>query len=83
MAEEEGFEPSESCPSAVFKTAALNHSTILPHLFVYIKYHIKQIFTTAWRKKNCYLVNAPAISSCTVFAKAAGSATGLPSKSNA
>ena len=30
MAEEEGFEPSESCPSAVFKTAALNHSTILP-----------------------------------------------------
>ena|GEM_PF-3573999 len=32
MAEEEGFEPSESCPSAVFKTAALNHSTILPHL---------------------------------------------------
>ena len=30
MAEKEGFEPSESCPSAVFKTAALNHSTILP-----------------------------------------------------
>ena len=34
MAEEEGFEPSESCPSAVFKTAALNHSTILPHTFL-------------------------------------------------
>ena len=30
MAEKEGFEPSESCPSAVFKTAALNHSTISP-----------------------------------------------------
>lgn len=34
MAEEEGFEPSESCPSAVFKTAALNHSTILPQVIL-------------------------------------------------
>ena len=33
MAEKEGFEPSESCPSAVFKTAALNHSTISPRCF--------------------------------------------------
>ena len=30
MAEEEGFEPSVSHPTAVFKTAALNHSTIPP-----------------------------------------------------
>ena len=30
MAEREGFEPSETCASAVFKTAALNHSTIPP-----------------------------------------------------
>ena len=30
MAEREGFEPSETCASAVFKTAALNHSTISP-----------------------------------------------------
>ena len=30
MAEELGFEPREGRPSAVFKTAALNHSTILP-----------------------------------------------------
>ncbi len=30
MAEGVGFEPTEGCPSAVFKTAALNHSTILP-----------------------------------------------------
>ena len=30
MAEREGFEPSVSCPTAVFKTAALNHSTISP-----------------------------------------------------
>ena len=30
MAEEEGFEPSVSFPTAVFKTAALNHSTIPP-----------------------------------------------------
>ena len=34
MAEKEGFEPSESCPSAVFKTAALNHSTILPLVLI-------------------------------------------------
>ncbi len=30
MAEREGFEPSVSYPTAVFKTAALNHSTISP-----------------------------------------------------
>ena len=30
MAEREGFEPSETYASAVFKTAALNHSTISP-----------------------------------------------------
>ncbi len=31
MAEELGFEPRVACATAVFKTAALNHSTILPH----------------------------------------------------
>ena len=31
MAERAGFEPAEACTSAVFKTAALNHSTISPH----------------------------------------------------
>ncbi len=30
MAEEVGFEPTEACTSAVFKTAALNHSATLP-----------------------------------------------------
>ncbi len=30
LAEREGFEPPEACTSAVFKTAALNHSTISP-----------------------------------------------------
>ena len=43
MAEEEGFEPSESCPSAVFKTAALNHSTILPQVIL-IKITPEQLF---------------------------------------
>ena len=32
MAEREGFEPSVSYPTAVFKTAALNHSTISPRV---------------------------------------------------
>ena len=32
MAEREGFEPPEACTSAVFKTAALNHSTISPKI---------------------------------------------------
>ena len=32
MAESEGFEPSETEASAVFKTAALNHSTNSPLL---------------------------------------------------
>ena len=31
MAERAGFEPAEACTSAVFKTDALNHSTISPH----------------------------------------------------
>ena len=30
MAERGGFEPPEGCPSSVFKTDALNHSTISP-----------------------------------------------------
>ena len=34
MAEKEGFEPSEAYASAVFKTAALNHSTISPQVHV-------------------------------------------------
>ena len=36
MAEREGFEPSVSCPTAVFKTAALNHSTISPRCSINI-----------------------------------------------
>ena len=36
MAEDEGFEPSVSCPTAVFKTAALNHSTIPPQKIFYM-----------------------------------------------
>ena len=36
MAEREGFEPSDSCPSSVFKTDALNHSTISPQMIWYI-----------------------------------------------
>ena len=47
MAEEEGFEPSESCPSAVFKTAALNHSTILP-------LYEKAIFLQCLDQKICH-----------------------------
>ena len=35
VAEGEGFEPPDSCPSTVFKTAALNHSANLPLSFVY------------------------------------------------
>ena len=30
MAEREGFEPPDGCPSTVFKTAALNHSATSP-----------------------------------------------------
>ena len=41
MAEELGFEPRVACATAVFKTAALNHSTILPHVVRYIKCHNK------------------------------------------
>lgn len=35
MAEEVGFEPTEACTSAVFKTAALNHSATLPLIWFY------------------------------------------------
>ena len=38
MAERGGFEPPEGCPSSVFKTDALNHSTISPHTNRKIKY---------------------------------------------
>ena len=38
MAEEEGFEPSVSFPTAVFKTAALNHSTIPPQILCFFFY---------------------------------------------
>ena len=31
MAEREGFEPPNSCPSTVFKTAAFDHSAISPY----------------------------------------------------
>ena len=31
MAEGEGFEPPEPCGSAVFKTAAIDHSATLPY----------------------------------------------------
>lgn len=30
LAEEVGFEPTDGCPSAVFKTAAIDHSATLP-----------------------------------------------------
>ena len=30
LAEGEGFEPSVSCPTPVFKTGSLNHSVTLP-----------------------------------------------------
>lgn len=50
MAEEEGFEPSESCPSAVFKTAALNHSTILPHGYFFNVQYICRFYNTATEK---------------------------------
>ena len=50
MAEEEGFEPSESCPSAVFKTAALNHSTILPHGYFLNVQYICRFYNTATEK---------------------------------
>ena len=50
MAEELGFEPREGRPSAVFKTAALNHSTILPrcipykmpHKMPFVKFYLKE-----------------------------------------
>ena len=32
MAERGGFEPPEGYPSSVFKTDALNHSTISPYM---------------------------------------------------
>ena len=56
MAEEEGFEPSESCPSAVFKTAALNHSTILP-------LYNKAIFYSDFTKRSVTDLANPAGSS--------------------
>jgi hypothetical protein len=34
MAEGEGFEPPEPCGSAVFKTAAIDHSATLPRVAV-------------------------------------------------
>ena len=52
MAEEEGFEPSESCPSAVFKTAALNHSTILPHGYFLNVQYVCGFYNTATEKKR-------------------------------
>ena len=53
MAEELGFEPREGRPSAVFKTAALNHSTILPHRVFYIKCHAKVLLSNfICRKKE-------------------------------
>ncbi len=35
LAEREGFEPPEGCPSTVFKTAALNHSATSPESVEY------------------------------------------------
>ena len=32
VAEAVGFEPTDGCPSLVFKTSALNHSATLPSL---------------------------------------------------
>lgn len=35
LAEGEGFEPPDSCPSPVFKTGAIDHSANLPYDFYY------------------------------------------------
>ena len=51
MAEEVGFEPTEGRPSAVFKTAALNHSTILPRTL--LKCHAKCLFFV---KEGCKIL---------------------------
>ena len=50
MAEEVGFEPTEGRPSAVFKTAALNHSTILPR--TYIKCHNNMLLSNFLLRKD-------------------------------
>ena len=54
MAEEVGFEPTEGRPSAVFKTAALNHSTILPR--IYIKCHTKAVLSSFIAVKNRFFL---------------------------
>ena len=35
MAQREGFEPPDSCPSTVFKTAAFDRSAISPYIFLF------------------------------------------------
>ena len=58
MAEREGFEPSGACAPAVFKTAALNHSTIFPldfdtlMLVIYKKCTRNAFFSSHLMKKN-------------------------------
>ena len=57
MAEREGFEPSGACAPAVFKTAALNHSTIFPLVFdsfalvIYTKCTHFAVFSSLLMKK--------------------------------
>ena len=51
MAEELGFEPRVACATAVFKTAALNHSTILPRCII-IKCHCFGVLSSFIHAKN-------------------------------
>ena len=59
MAEREGFEPSETCASAVFKTAALNHSTISPVL--------TKLLPDAFEHQFCHVLDK----SCRIFDRTA------------
>ena len=81
MAEKEGFEPSGHCCPAVFKTAALNHSTISPSFNMRLK-------TGVFKRALVYFFaltpdSRPRRSRfVTSFTKAAGSGSGLPSVSS-
>ena|GEM_PF-5525568 len=59
MAEREGFEPSETCASAVFKTAALNHSTISPVLQNYFPMPLSISSVTFFTKAAVSLIGLP------------------------
>ena len=74
MAEREGFEPSGACAPAVFKTAALNHSTIFPFVFdsfalvIYTKCTQFAVFSSHLMKKIAnYLFFASKTVLCVIF----------------